>query len=62
MSTVVVIHKVNGELVDASKQNQMVGMTDEYLQDVQRYGIIMFDASFVTNKGQERVTAYEYFE
>ena len=56
----VVIHRINGEVVETVIDGMKNVMTDYSIKQCLRYGTITFDINAETKAGHERITAYEY--
>ena len=56
----VVIHKINGEVVETVIAGMKNVMTDYSIKQCLGYGTIIFDNKAETKAGYERITVYEY--
>jgi len=56
----VVIHRINGEVVETVIDGMKNVMTDYSIKQCLRYGTIIFDRHSETKAGYERITVYEY--
>lgn len=56
----VVIHRINGEVVETVIDGMKNVMTDYSIKQCLRYGTIIFDNKAETKAGYERITVYEY--
>lgn len=56
----VVIHRINGEVVETVIAGTKNIMTDYSIKQCSRYGTIIFDNKAETKAGYERITVYEY--
>ena len=55
-----VIHTVNGTVVDAIVTGSSKEVALMLVNDVRRYSELLFDNSFETDKGFERIQVYNY--
>ena len=55
-----VIHMVNGTVVDAIVTGSSKEVALMLVSDVRRYSELLFDNSFETDKGYERIQVYDY--
>ena len=55
-----VIHIVNGTVVDAIVTGSSKEVALMLVNDVRRYSELLFDNSFETDKGFERIQVYNY--
>ena len=55
-----VIHTVNGTVVEAIVTGSSKEVALMLVSDVRRYSELLFDSSFETDKGFERIQVYNY--
>ena len=55
-----VIHTVNGTVVDAIVTGSSKEVALMLVNDVRRYSELLFDNSFETDRGFERIQVYDY--
>ena len=55
-----VIHTVNGAVVEAIVTGSSKEVALMLVSDVRRYSELLFDSSFETDKGFERIQVYNY--
>ena len=55
-----VIHMVNGTVVEAIVTGSRKEVALMLVNDVRRYSELLFDNSFETDRGSERIQVYDY--
>ena len=55
-----VIHMINGTVVEAIVTGSSKEVALMLVSDVRRYSELLFDSSFETDKGFERIQVYNY--
>ena len=55
-----VIHMINGTVVDAIVTGSSKEVALMLVNDVRRYSELLFDNSFETDRGLERIQVYDY--
>ena len=55
-----VIHMINGTVVDAIVTGSSKEIALMLVSDVRRYSELLFDNSFETDRGFERIQVYDY--